>query len=112
MEGIVDELIDRKSEWDTKPTLLPVETDEYWISSGYGWRKSPFTGRREFHSGLDIASRRGTPVIAPADGKVISIGNEADFLAFSLVGSTKLHLPRNIADITLRPTSEREDGAL
>ena len=76
LEGIVDELIDRKSEWDTKPTLLPVETDEYWISSGYGWRKSPFTGRREFHSGLDIASRRGTPVIAPADGKVISIGKD------------------------------------
>jgi len=76
MEGIVDELIDRKSEWDTKPTLLPVEADEYWISSGFGWRKSPFTGRREFHSGLDISSRRGTPIIAPADGTVISVGKD------------------------------------
>lgn len=76
LEGIVDELIDRKSEWDTKPTLLPVETDEYWISSGFGWRKSPFTGRREFHSGLDISSRRGTPIIAPADGTVISVGKD------------------------------------
>ena len=76
LEGIVDELIDRKSEWDTKPTLLPVEADEYWISSGFGWRKSPFTGRREFHSGLDISSRRGTPIIAPADGTVISVGKD------------------------------------
>ena len=76
LEGIVDELKDRKSEWDTTPTILPVDTDEYWISSGYGWRKSPFTGRREFHNGLDISSRRGTPIIAPADGKVIFVGRD------------------------------------
>jgi murein DD-endopeptidase MepM/ murein hydrolase activator NlpD len=56
--------------------VLPVEADEYWISSGFGWRKSPFTGRREFHSGLDISSRRGTPIIAPADGTVISVGKD------------------------------------
>jgi murein DD-endopeptidase MepM/ murein hydrolase activator NlpD len=76
LEGIIDDLMDRKSEWDRKPTILPVDTDEYWFSSGYGWRKSPFTGRREFHSGLDISSRRGTPIIAPADGKVISVGKD------------------------------------
>ena len=74
LEGLIDELQDRRSEWDTQPTILPVDTDEYWISSGYGWRKSPFTGRREFHSGLDISSRRGTPILAPADGKVIKAG--------------------------------------
>ena len=76
LEGIIDNLLDRKSEWDMKPTILPVDTDEYWISSAFGWRKSPFTGRREFHSGLDISSRRGTPIIAPADGKVISAGKD------------------------------------
>jgi len=53
---------------------MPVKTDAYWISSGFGWRKSPFTGLREFHQGLDISSKRGTPIIAPADGKVISTG--------------------------------------
>jgi murein DD-endopeptidase MepM/ murein hydrolase activator NlpD len=76
LEGIIDDLLDRKSEWDRKPTILPVDTEEYWISSGYGWRKSPFTGRREFHSGLDISSRRGTPIVAPADGTVISVGKD------------------------------------
>ena len=76
LEGIIDVLLDRKGEWDRKPTILPVDAEEYWISSGYGWRKSPFTGRREFHSGLDISSRRGTPIIAPADGTVVSVGKD------------------------------------
>lgn len=76
LEGIVEDLIDRKDEWDRTPTLLPVDTDEYLISSCFGWRESPFTGRREFHSGLDISSRRGTPIVAPADGRVIEVGED------------------------------------
>jgi len=74
LQKLIDELIDRKSEWDTRPTIIPVKTDEYWISSGFGWRNSLFTGLREFHQGLDISARRGTPIIAPADGTVISAG--------------------------------------
>ncbi|MCK5256315.1 MAG: M23 family metallopeptidase, partial [Deltaproteobacteria bacterium] len=66
LQELIDELIDRKGEWDTKPAIMPVKTDDYWISSGFGWRKSPFTGLREFHRGLDISARRGTPIIAPA----------------------------------------------
>ncbi len=52
-----------------------------WVSSRYGWRNSPFTGDREFHSGLDVASRVDEPVYAPADGVVtayyhtIGLGN-------------------------------------
>jgi len=72
LQELIDELIDRKSEWDTRPTIMPVKTDAYWISSGFGWRESPFTGLREFHRGLDISAMRGTPIIAPADGIVIS----------------------------------------
>lgn len=41
-----------------------------WITSRYGWRTSPFSGRREFHKGIDIASRKGTAIHAPADGMV------------------------------------------
>jgi len=41
-----------------------------WVTSRFSHRISPFTGRREFHSALDIANRIGTPIIAPADGKV------------------------------------------
>ena len=49
------------------PSLRPVDG---WISSGFGYRVSPFTGRKELHKGLDIATRQGTPIIAPADGLV------------------------------------------
>ena len=76
LQELIDELIDRKSEWDTRPTIIPVKTDEYWISSGFGWRKSPFTGLREFHRGLDISAKRGTPIIVPADGIVISTSKD------------------------------------
>lgn len=49
------------------PSIRPVKG---WVSSRFGYRESPFTGRREFHRGLDIATRSGTPIIAPADGIV------------------------------------------
>lgn len=82
LQELRGELIDRKIEWDTRPTILPVKTDEYWISSGFGWRKSPFTGLREFHRGLDISAKRGTPIIAPADGTVVLASKDLHFGKF------------------------------
>jgi len=49
------------------PSLRPTKG---WISSEFGYRISPFTGKRELHKGLDIANHDGTPIIAPADGVV------------------------------------------
>lgn len=53
----------------SNPSIRPVK-EGGWYSSRFGYRNSPFTGRREFHSGLDIAARFGTEVIATAQGKV------------------------------------------
>ncbi len=53
------------------PSLRPTTG---WISSDFGYRVSPFTGRKEFHKGLDIATRKGTPIIAPANGVVVYSG--------------------------------------
>ncbi|MDQ7086639.1 MAG: peptidoglycan DD-metalloendopeptidase family protein [Acidobacteriota bacterium] len=50
------------------PSILPVHG---LIGSGFSWRRDPFTGRRQFHHGLDIAAPEGTPVYAPADGIVV-----------------------------------------
>lgn len=44
------------------------------ITSPFGLRINPITGRAEFHLGVDIANRWGTPIRTPADGKVIRAG--------------------------------------
>lgn len=53
------------------PTVAPVTGV---LTDGYGTRNDPITGRRAFHRGLDISSRRGTPIYAPADGIVVFVG--------------------------------------
>lgn len=41
------------------------------ISSPYGKRIHPITGKASMHNGVDIAARLGTPIHAPADGTVV-----------------------------------------
>jgi len=61
------------------PSILPLPLDsDHWFSSGFGYRNDPFTGRRVFHSGLDIAGHLKTPVIATADGIVDQSGTERE----------------------------------
>jgi murein DD-endopeptidase MepM/ murein hydrolase activator NlpD len=53
------------------PSIWPTSG---YVTSGYGNRVSPFTGRVQFHSGLDIAADFGTIVVAPASGRVVLSG--------------------------------------
>ncbi len=53
------------------PSIWPVKG---FITDGFGYRIDPFTGKRAFHKGIDISARRGTPIIAPADGIVTKAG--------------------------------------
>ncbi len=55
------------------PNLWPVEGH---VTGSFGERIDPFNGEGAFHSGVDISSSYGEPVIAPADGFVLF----ADFL--------------------------------
>jgi murein DD-endopeptidase MepM/ murein hydrolase activator NlpD len=50
-----------------------------WLTSGYGSRKDPFTGRPDFHSGLDISANRGTPIKATADGTVEAAAYQGNY---------------------------------
>ena len=58
------------------PSIKPVNG---WFTSGFGYRVSPFTKRREFHKGVDLATRIGTPIISPADGLVVSAGKQGNY---------------------------------
>ncbi len=55
--------------------LPPLKTGR--VSSRFGMRSDPFTRRRTFHGGLDIAAPRGTPVHASRGGKVIRVSKKA-----------------------------------
>ena len=46
----------------------------YYVSSSFGWRRSPFTGKRTFHNGVDMASPAWTPVYAALAGTVTAAG--------------------------------------
>ncbi len=43
------------------------------ITSPFGLRKHPITGRDSFHNGIDIACKVGTPVVAPDYGMVTEV---------------------------------------
>ncbi len=59
---------ERVERWASTPSVWPVKGP---ITSRFGPRISPFTGKKAFHSGLDIGSPRGKEVRAPAAGKVV-----------------------------------------
>lgn len=56
-----------------------------YISSLYGYRIAPFAGTRQFHSGMDIASPKGSPVRAAMSGRVSQVGYNDTFGNFALV---------------------------
>jgi murein DD-endopeptidase MepM/ murein hydrolase activator NlpD len=61
-------LHEQKSILAATPSLWPVKG---WVTSEFGVRESPFRTGVEFHKGLDISTRFGKEVVAPADGLVI-----------------------------------------
>jgi murein DD-endopeptidase MepM/ murein hydrolase activator NlpD len=69
-------LKEQKSILSCTPSIRPTDG---WLSSGFGYRISPFTNQREFHKGIDMATRIGSPIIAPADGLVVFAGREGNF---------------------------------
>ncbi len=63
-----DLLIDEKLEQETRPQGRPVIHG--WISSYFGKRTSPFSGKTETHRGVDFAGKEGNDVVSVAGGVV------------------------------------------
>jgi murein DD-endopeptidase MepM/ murein hydrolase activator NlpD len=68
--SLFDQLKSQRNLLACTPAVRPTQG---WITSRFGYRTSPFTGLREFHKGLDIATRKGTPIRTTADGVISSI---------------------------------------
>lgn len=78
-KSLVEQLREKQDLLAHTPSIWPTQG---WLSCGFGYRQSPFTGLREFHRGVDVATRQGTPVITPADGVVVEIGKDRGFGRF------------------------------
>ncbi len=61
-------ILERQHQDAAAPVGRPVA--DGWLSSGYGYRTDPVSGRREFHSGIDFAGKPGLEVSAVAAGVV------------------------------------------
>lgn len=68
LQHLITHLEDQAVRLVHTPSISPTNG---WVTSSFGYRTSPYTSGREFHKGLDIAGRAGTPIYAPADGEVI-----------------------------------------
>lgn len=58
------------------PSIWPIEG---FVTSTFGTRASPFTGRWETHTGMDISAKMGTPIYATANGTVQQSGNDGAY---------------------------------
>ena len=65
----------QKSILAATPSIWPVQG---WVTSEFGYRTSPLGEVREFHKGIEIATRMGVQVVAPADGLVSEIAYDRD----------------------------------
>jgi murein DD-endopeptidase MepM/ murein hydrolase activator NlpD len=71
--GVLEDfLLNRKLQDEVHPEGRPVTAG--YISSRYGNRSDPFTGRTAFHKGIDFAGREGADVVAVASGVVVWSG--------------------------------------
>ncbi|RPI75046.1 MAG: M23 family metallopeptidase [Desulfobacteraceae bacterium] len=70
-------LIKKQDEiWDETPSIMPLNTDHFRMTSAFGWRNNPFTHLREFHTGIDVVGPEGTKIIAPAKAVVVASSND------------------------------------
>ncbi len=62
---------------EVRPSGHPVKRG--WISSKYGERHDPFTGKKTFHDGVDIAGKAGEKVVAVGSGIVTFSGTKTGY---------------------------------
>jgi murein DD-endopeptidase MepM/ murein hydrolase activator NlpD len=73
MSEVLQQLEEKRNILAATPSIFPSAG---WISSGFGYRISPFTGRREMHKGIDVVTSKGSPIIATADGILTFAGSK------------------------------------
>ncbi len=62
---------------DGIPQVMPAAQGS--MSSGFGYRRDPFTGGAAMHKGLDFRAPYGSPIYAAADGVVSFVGGKSGY---------------------------------
>lgn len=75
-QEVIQRLRANRDVLESTPSVWPAGG---WVTSGFGWRSSPFSTSREFHKGLDISAPAGSPVYAPARGTVAFIERDPSY---------------------------------
>jgi len=70
-------LATRKFHQDVAPAGRPIEKG--WMSSGFGRRVDPISGRMAWHAGVDFAGKSGSDVVAVASGVVVYAGSRKGY---------------------------------
>ena len=74
MENLV---LNENLQKEVEPSGRPIIKG--WLSSYFGMRTHPISGRREMHKGIDFAGKMGGPVIAVAKGVVTYAGKRYNY---------------------------------
>lgn len=62
--------------WAHYPSIKPTEG---YISSSFGRRLHPVFKKMQFHSGIDLKTSEGHPILAAADGRVVQATDRGGF---------------------------------
>jgi hypothetical protein len=70
-------LFDREVDQSLMPAGMPVRVG--YVSSGFGYRADPFTGRSDFHPGIDFNGEKGADILAVAGGVISYSGQRPGY---------------------------------
>jgi len=76
LQELLSYLEDQKNLLNSTPSVWPTRG---FVTSGFGYRRSPYTKTLKMHEGLDIANKTGTSITATADGVVVFAGIESGY---------------------------------
>ena len=74
MENLV---LNKNLQREVEPSGRPIKKG--WLSSYFGMRTHPISGRREMHKGIDFAGKMGGPVVAVAKGVITYAGKRYSY---------------------------------